>query len=161
MYIPTALSAREATALSRYAKGKIVTEAGALLGFSTIQLAKTAKHVTSIDRHTGYNYWKNDTLKQFCRNLGVSGVEGKVAAIEGDFSIMVGYPADFAFIDLDGMEGTTLKAIELANAPVIGVHDFDRTSCRGVAYAVKASGLEIIERVDSLVILGKPWLRKS
>lgn len=157
MYIPTALSAREASALSRHAEGKVVVEAGALLGFSTIHLAKTAKQVTSIDRHTGYDYWRNDTLKEFCRNLEVAGVSGRVNTVVGDFSLIATYPADFAFIDLDGTYRTTLRAIALAGADRIGIHDYDRQSCPGVAQAVKDSGLAILERIDSLVILGKSW----
>lgn len=153
-YIPTALSKREDLALQRYAAGKRVVEAGALLGHSTIQLALTAAHVTSIDRHSGYQYRPNDTLRQFKRNLDVSGVAQKVTWVVGDFSLLASYPADFAFIDLCGTFANSLAAIRAARAPLIGIHDYERQSCKGVALAVQASGRKVIERIDSLVILG-------
>lgn len=152
--IPTALSRREDKALQRYAANRMVVEAGALLGHSTIQLAQTAKRVVSIDRHSGYQYWPNDTLRMFKRNLDVSGVAKKVQWVVGDFSLMRNYPADFAFIDLCGTYANTLAAIRTARAPLIGIHDYERQGCRGVALACAASGYKIIERVDSLIILG-------
>lgn len=60
MYVPTALSLREDACLRHYARGRRVTEAGALLGHSTIQLAQTARGVVSIDRHTGYDKLPNN-----------------------------------------------------------------------------------------------------
>jgi hypothetical protein len=154
-YIPTALSRREDQLLQRYAKDRIVVEAGALLGHSTIQLARTAKHVTSIDRHTGYDYWANDTYRLFMRNLEVMGVSQKVQGVIGDCTLLERYPADFVFIDLCGTRAGTLSAIRAAKAPLIGVHDYDRSGCKGVAQAVEDSGYEVVERVDSLIILRK------
>jgi hypothetical protein len=154
-YIPTALSRREDQLLQRYAKDRIVVEAGALLGHSTIQLARTAKHVTSIDRHTGYDYWANDTYRLFRRNLEVTHTHNRVRSVVGDVALLADYPADFAFIDLCGTRHGTLKALRAANSPLIGVHDYDRSGCKGVAQAVEDSGYEIVERVDSLVILRK------
>lgn len=152
-YIPTALSRREDAALQRYAAHRTVVEVGALLGHSTIQLAQTAERVISIDRHSGYQYWPNDTLRMFQRNLEVSGISRTVQWLVGDFSLMQGYPADFVFIDLCGTYATTLAAIRAARAPLIGIHDYERQSCKGVELAVAASGYKVIERVDSLVIL--------
>lgn len=153
MYIPSAVSKREAQVLQQRAAGRAVVEAGSLLGYSTIQLARTARHVVSIDRHTGYHHWKNDSLRQLRRNIEVAGVAQKVTVVVGDLFRMQQPAADFMFIDLDGLYATTLKAIQLARAAIIGVHDFERTSCKGVAQAVADCGLKVIERVDSLVIL--------
>jgi hypothetical protein len=153
-YIPTALSAREDECLRRHADHRYVVEVGALLGHSTIQLAQTADHVVSIDRHCGYQHWRNDTLRQFLRNLAVTGVARKVTPVVADFSAMKQYAAAFVFIDLDGTYSTTLAAIRSARSALIGVHDFERTSCKGVAQAVSDSGYCVLERVDSLVILG-------
>lgn len=152
-YIPTALSAREDAALRKYAAHRKVVEAGALLGHSTIQLAGTADQVISIDRHTGYDHWRNDTFRQFRRNLEVAGVSNRVIPVIGDASLLADYSADFAFIDLCGTYQTTLAAIMAADAPVVAVHDYERQSCPGVAQAVEASGLEVIERIDSLIVL--------
>lgn len=152
-YIPTALSPREDALLRKYAANRRVTEAGALLGHSTVQLAQTADRVVSIDRHTGYQHWRNNTLRQFYRNLEVTGVSGRVQPVVADFAVMELFPADFVFIDLDGTFDTTLAALLLARAPLIGLHDYERHHCQGVERAVKASGLRVIERADSLVIL--------
>lgn len=154
MYIPTALTQRESYALRRYAKDRTVVEAGALLGYSTIQLASTARLVTSIDRHTGYDGKPNDTYRQYRRNLDVAGLTKRVTPIVGDCSLLNTYPADFCFIDLCGTFEVTLAAIQMARAPLVGVHDFQRQSCRGVGLAV--SGYQVVERVDSLIILEKP-----
>ena len=156
MYIPSAVSPREIACLQKYARDKVVTEVGALLGHSTIQLAKVAREVISIDRHSGYDNAPNSTLSCFLRNLDISGVRKRVTPIIGDFSLMRRFPADFVFIDLDGTYITTMRAIRYAiglRAPIIGVHDFGRTNCKGVAWAVKDSGLQVLERADSLIIL--------
>jgi predicted rRNA methylase YqxC with S4 and FtsJ domains len=151
-YIPTALSKREAMRLQAYAYGRRVVEAGALLGFSTIALAEVAEHVVSIDRHTGY-YGRKLSLRTFQRNLEVCNVAGKVSAVVDDFARLAEFSADFAFIDLDGTRDTTLRAIALCKAQFIGVHDYARLNCGGVDAAVRDSGLPVVERADSLIIL--------
>jgi len=159
MYIPTAVSRREGLALQHWAKDKNVVEAGSLLGYSTIQLAQTANFVVSIDHHKGYQFWHNATYRQFRRNLEVAGVAQRVAAVMGDYSLLKHYPADFVFIDLDGTYKTTLSAIQVAQSEYIGVHDYGRTFCRGVAEAVENSGCLVAERVDSLIVLQRPYQR--
>ena len=152
MYIPTALSSREDEALRRWAKDKVVTEAGALLGHSTIQLASTARSVISIDRHTGYNN-NNDTFRAFMRNVSVAGVNKRVTPVIGDASLLRNYPSDFCFIDLCGTKNGSLNGLLSARSPVVSIHDFQRQNCAGVAKAVEESGYKVIERVDSLIIL--------
>lgn len=153
--IPTALSLREAKRLQHYARDRFVLEVGALLGFSTVVMARVARQVLSIDRHTGYDKLPNDTYKQFRRNLEVYNVRGKVVPVLGDFRAMRQWGSDFCFIDLDGTHGTTLEAIRLCRAPIVGVHDYGRQNCPGVASAVRASGYRVMERVDSLIVLWK------
>lgn len=153
MYIPSAVSKREARVLQQRAAGRDVVEVGSLLGFSTIQLARAARSVVSIDRHTGYTHWKNDTLRQFRRNIEVAGIAKRVRLIVGDLFSIQQPAADLVFIDLDGTYNTTLAAIRMARAPLIAVHDFQRSCCKGVEQAVEASGHQVIERADSLVIL--------
>lgn len=153
-YIPTALSRREAERLAWYAAGRTVVEAGALLGFSTIALAETADRVYSIDRHTGY-YGTKLSERTFRRNLDVCNVAGKVQCVIGDVRLVSGFPADFAFIDLDGTCGTTLRAISAVRSTLIGIHDFARLNCRGVEEAIRLSGMPVIERADSLIVIRK------
>lgn len=155
MYIPSALSGRECETLSRYAHNRWVTEAGSLLGRSTIALASTAKHVVAIDRHTGYDGWPNDTYRTFMRNIEVSFLSKRVLPVRDDYVELFRFPADFTFIDLDGSYLTTAYAINLAQSPLVAVHDYQRQSCRGVGQAVEDSGFRVIERVDSLIVLEK------
>lgn len=153
--IPTALSLREAQRLQHYARDRYVLEVGALLGFSTVVMARVARQVLSIDRHTGYDKLPNDTYKQFRRNLEVYNVRGKVVPVLGDFRVMSKWGSDLCFIDLDGTHATTLEAIKLCRAPICAVHDYDRQNCHGVSSAVRASGYPVMERVDSLIVLWK------
>lgn len=154
-YIPTALSRREAERLAWYAAGRTVVEAGALLGFSTIALAETADRVYSIDRHMGY-YGTKFSERPFRRNLEVCNVAGKVTPVISDAEQVRKYPAAFAFIDLDGTCETTLRVLRCVYAPLVGIHDFARLNCRGVEEAIRLSGLPVIERVDSLIVIRKP-----
>jgi hypothetical protein len=151
--IPTALSMREVGVLQSYARGREVVEAGALLGFSTVHMAKVAKRVVSIDRHTGYDRLPNDTYRAFRRNLEVYNVQARVLPVVGDCSLLAEHDGDFGFIDLDGTCSTTLRAIGQCRCPFIGVHDYARQNCRGVADAVELAGLRVRERTDSLIIL--------
>ncbi len=52
--IPSAVTDEEAAALEHLAENRLVYEAGALLGRSTIALAKCARLVVSVDPHDGY-----------------------------------------------------------------------------------------------------------
>lgn len=157
MRIKSALSAREDYALRKYARHRNVTEAGALLGHSTCELGRTARSLASIDRHTGYDGLPNDTLRLYLRNLEVAMLPIKVTAVVGDaITELSKYPADFVFIDLCGTHSVSLGALSAAIAPLVAIHDFARQNCRGVATAIAASGLQIIERIDSMIILRKP-----
>lgn len=153
-YIPTALSEREARRLQHYALGAQVVEAGALLGFSTIAMAEVAQSVVSIDHHRGY-FGNKYSLALFLRNIDVCNVAHKVTTVVADASALRWHSenTDFAFIDLDGKKSTTLRAIQMCQASIIAVHDYARLNCGGVAAAVTASSLEVIERADSLIVL--------
>lgn len=153
--IPSAVSLREAKALQRYSKDRYCIEAGSLLGFSTVVMGRVAKQVLAIDRHTGYDKLPNDTYRLFLRNLDVYNVTKTVIPVLGDFRALSRWRADFAFIDLDGEHNTTLEAIQRARAPIVGVHDYGRQNCKGVESAVRACGYQVMERVDSLVVLWK------
>lgn len=149
--IPTALSDREVVALKRMAGGMRVAEAGALLGHSTLQLARVASLVVSIDRHEGYG---PSTLRSFMSN--VEGA-GNIIPIVGDAKqILPLLEVDRYFIDLDGTYETTkavLSAIPFRNQQ-IGVHDFGRVNCEGVAKAIlEVDGYIIDEVVDTLAIV--------
>lgn len=148
--VPTAISQREADCLARHARDKRVVEAGALLGASTITLARTAVHVVSIDRHMGYT---GDTWAAYLSNLDRAGVRLRVTAIRGEaIAQLPKHDADMAFIDLTGEYGLTLSAINATTAPLIAIHDYQRVRCEGVARAIKTAGLRLVEVVDSLAV---------
>ena len=147
---PSSLSVREAECLQRWAEGKLVVEAGALLGFSTIKLAQVASRVISIDRHLNYTL---PTLKQFKGNLVRAGVRDKVTiVVECCLSALPRYPAEFGFIDLTGQQRLTQLALEACQAPIVGVHDLHRPYCEGVETAIRKAGFEVLEAVDTLAI---------
>lgn len=145
--IPTAVTAAEAAELQRHAKGKIVLEVGALLGYSTILLAKVAERVHSVDPHVGYPASNpRPTLKPFLRNLHASNVRQRVTVHLGtDAEIL---PAlrddsfDMAFLDLTGMYDDTLACMErvtrlLKPGSVLCVHDCGHPEWPGAAEAVE------------------------
>lgn len=137
--------------MTRYAAGRRVVEAGALLGGSTVTLAAVAAHVTSIDRHVGYS---GPTLRPYLANLARCGVAGRVTPHVGDAADWLAVtPADVAFIDLTGTYDVTLAALRAVRAPVVLVHDVGRVRCDGVAAAIAAVGGRILEHVDTLAVV--------
>lgn len=148
--IPCALSARERAALRRWTQHKIVAEAGALLGGSTVELARAARHVISIDRHEGYTL---PTYRQFRANLDRYGAYN-VTPIQGDaLSILPSVEAEVAFIDLTGSYNVTLAALQATTAPLALVHDLGRPRCGGVEQAIRDVGGHVLEHVDTLAVV--------
>lgn len=148
--VPSSLSIREVAALRRWAEGRRVVEAGALLGFSAIHLAQVASTVVSVDRHEGYTA---PTLRQFMSNLDRLAVRHLVRPVVGDALLeLPSIQADLAFIDLTGTQQITLGAIRAANARLIAIHDLCRPRCGGVEAAIREAGLKVVEHVDSLAI---------
>ncbi len=92
----------EAALLSALARNLNVLEIGSWLGRSTIALASTAKHVTSVDWHQGdFHAGEGDTEAGFRANLeryGIDNVEVVVKRIE-DVDWDPGQPFDGVFID--------------------------------------------------------------
>lgn len=146
--VPCALSGRERAALRRWCRNRRVVEAGALLGGSTIEIARAATSLVSIDRHEGYSA---PTYRQFRSNLDRARVT--VRAVVGDAVVeLPRFAADAAFIDLTGEYALTLAAIRATTAPLVLVHDLGRVRCRGVEQALLASHLHILEHIDTLAV---------
>lgn len=152
--VPTAIGHREIACLQRWARDRVVVEAGALLGYSTIKMAKVARKVISIDRHSGYS---GETERRFRSNLERFLVTYQHAAIHvkvGDcFELLPLLSADLTFIDLTGTYEDTLKALLMASSRLIAVHDTRRNGCRGVDLAIMNSGYPTLEQVETLTIL--------
>ena len=133
------------------AEGKHVVEAGALLGYSTIALARKAGHVTSIDRHEGYPWWNpSPTLPLFEQNLKDYAAWNVTTIVGSAEEELPKHRGELAVIDLDGRFETTQKALGAAQCPLLLVHDACRSSCEGVEQALK--DYEIIEGVGTFVL---------
>jgi tRNA A58 N-methylase Trm61 len=153
--IPTSLSCRETLALQRWGRERVVVEAGALLGFSTITLAQVARRVVSVDRHVGYN--GAPTERRFRSNLHRTGVADRVDVRVGDITDhLPTISADFAFIDLDGTAATTGTALAHLRSSLVGVHDLGRSHCPGVEDVIRRNIhrrlFHPLEHIDTLII---------
>lgn len=147
--IPCALSNPERRLLAELADGRVVVEAGALLGGSTVHLAQSAAWVVSIDRHEGYT---GDTWAQYRTNL-LRHSAYNVRPIRGCcLHILPAVPADVAFIDLTGERALTTGAILALHPsiPLVAVHDFGRQNCD---VPERVPGWRPYRRVDTLLVM--------
>jgi len=87
---------QECDLLAEWARGKLVLELGTFLGRSTVAMARTAKHVVTVDHFTGSPlenwYQPGDYLAQTRDNLLKYGVARKVTLIAGEFDSFMRYP---------------------------------------------------------------------
>lgn len=153
--IPTAMSEAETRFLQATTAGKVVVEAGALLGHTTVAMAQAGALVTSIDLHEGYPQSKpRSTLSAFERNLRRYQVKARVETIIGDaLSLLPQFVSDLAMIDLDGTRETTEAAMRASRAHHLLVHDAGRQNCWGVGEALRALKADVIEGVGTLVLV--------
>jgi SAM-dependent methyltransferase len=155
----------ESAKLRELALGKRVLEIGAAFGFSTSNLASTAKHVWSIDAHNIVPSWHlfgietHDVLSKYQagtlpilqQNLSDAGLDDKVTICIGYSQTLLGRDApladelrgkiDLAFIDGDHSVNGCLTDLEncarlLAPGGVLAVHDYDEFNNPGVKIAV-------------------------
>ena len=155
----------ESARLRELAKGKRVLEIGAAFGFSTSNLASTAKHVWSVDPHNIVPSWHlfgietHDVLSKYSagtlpvlqQNLIDAGLDKKVTICIGYSQTLLGREApladelrgkiDLAFIDGDHNTAACLSDLEncarlLAPKGVLAVHDYDEFNNPGVKIAV-------------------------
>jgi len=152
--IPTALSFNETILIKNLSRNKKVLEIGSLLGYSTINMAKEAKAVTSIDPHEGYPYkGAETTIFKFKYNLTRYNINN-VKIIQDIFENVKKEKYDFVFIDLSGKYELTKKVLEyVQNIPVVVIHDFARQNCSGVEKAIKDSGANLIQVIDTCAII--------
>jgi len=159
--IPTALTVAETLFLRNVARGRLVYEAGALLGHSTVALAQTAKRVVSVDPHTGYPRRRpTPTWRWFLANLISNGVMEKVHAIRSTFqqALPIG-PFGFAWADLTGDDFITKAFLEVTHhIPLVAVHDYQRGGCSGATREID-DYIRVyrpkVMRVDTTILLEK------
>jgi tRNA A58 N-methylase Trm61 len=149
--IPTAISPREARFLRDSCAGKAVVEYGALLGFSTVILARAAGQLISIDRHEGYT---GRTLAPFLSNLERHGVLSRVSVLESDAVAWAHLRRDVAFVDLTGAFELTRTILERLGSPLALVHDCGRPGC-DVDLAIHRAGWTPVDQVDTLVLCAR------
>jgi hypothetical protein len=99
----------ECDLLADWARGKLILELGTFLGRSTVAMARTAKHVVTVDHFSGSPlenwYEPGDYLPQTRENLRRYGVERNVTVIAADtrslleFPILMGAEFDGALVD--------------------------------------------------------------
>ena len=127
--IPTSISRDELTLLQAICAGKRVYEAGALLGASTTHIAQVAKHVTSVDPHSGYpRHAPRPTWEAYCRNIS------PFDNIEAHRDVFQNVPRpkvlDVAWADLTGRRDVMLNFIQqFQMTPILAIHDYGRSAC--------------------------------
>lgn len=149
------MTSSERTLLSYIARDRRTIEAGALVGRSTVDLAKVAKHVISIDRHTGYG---PDTLRPYLRNIDP--FRSRITPIVGDVrDHLPTIDAETCLVDLLGDYPTTKYCLDNLhpNLRFVAIHDTHRALCSGVDAAIQASldRWEPLMQADTLTILAR------
>ena len=99
----------ECDLLAEWARGKLILELGTYLGRSTVAMARTAKHVVTVDHFTGSpleNWYEQpgDYLAQTRENLHRYGVARSVTVIATDMLNLAGWlkPRAFDGVLVDG-----------------------------------------------------------
>lgn len=126
-----------------------MVEAGALLGGSTVHLAKVASSVVSIDKHEGYSA---PTYRQYRSNLTRYGAYNVVPIIGDALSALPLFSGDVAFVDLTGERALTTNAILSLHKDIslVAVHDYGRPHC-DIPSVVR--GWRVWRRADTLLVL--------
>lgn len=168
--IPTAITAAERDELERLAAGKRVLEIGALLGHSTVAMARVAESVVSVDPHEGYpRVAPRPTLLRFLENLREYGVRDRVVVcVAPDWQALPMLRErlfDLAFIDCDGEYETTLHAMRatvplLRHHAALVVHDHGHPDWPGASRAIREFARErgtAFRTVDTLAVFEQTW----
>lgn len=146
--IPTALTRDESALLQAIAEGNRVLEIGALLGYSTVTLARTARWVVSVDPHEGYPaHDPRPTLDTYLENLrrnAVTNVVPVIARWQDALDAIRPTSFDVVFMDLTGRYEDTKELLDhlrldFATGLVgaIAVHDCGHPDWPGVQQAVQ------------------------
>lgn len=91
----------ECDLLAEWARGKLILELGTFLGRSTVAMARTAKHVVTVDHFTGSPlenwYEPGDYLARTRENLHKYGVARQITLIATEMPNLVGWLRGGAF----------------------------------------------------------------
>lgn len=149
--IPTALTVAESERLEELADDRFVLEAGALLGYSTIVLARVAAHVVSVDPHDGYPADDpRPTLDSYLANLKRYDVVDRVTPVLMTLDLALPFLTpeyfDLVFFDLTGEYEDTAQAMRsvehwlTGGLAALAVHDCGHPEWPGVQRAVAEFG---------------------
>jgi hypothetical protein len=154
----------ERMALRRWAFGAKCLEVGCYEGLSTMQMAMTADHITTVDTFDGRATGRErDTAEAFRLNMIACDSADKVLAIKGESSkVLPSLEGPFGFVFIDGdhdykqvREDATNGRALLAEGGCLGFHDYD-DGHPGVVQTVdelRADGMWCVEQTGSLVVL--------
>ncbi len=157
--------------LAELARGKRVLEVGSYHGLSTVCMARTAKHVTSVDPHDSRECLAAQvhTFDAFKNNLVRYGVWDKVLPIVDTLedamdALLAEDKFDLIFIDAAHDEASVQADIEmacelLAHDGLLVFHDYNRAIDPGVTAAVDEfinSGAELLSTHNTLAVVRPP-----
>ena len=158
------MAEEERMALRRWAFGAKVLEVGCYEGLSTMQLAMTAQHVTTVDTFDGRATGApRDTEQEFHLNMQACGSTHKVFPIKGDSKdVLPKLERSFDFIFIDGDHSYDAVNADARNARkllreggALAFHDCDGLH-PGVIQTVAElleDGMHQVEQNNSLVVL--------
>lgn len=156
--IPTSISQDELNLLQAVCVDKRVYEAGALLGASTTHIARVAKHVTSVDPHSGYpRHAPRPTWETYQRNIAPY---TNIEPHRDVFQNVLRANLDVAWADLTGRRDVMLDFImQFQTTPLLAIHDYGRSACGDssdvVDWFIRRTGRSAY-CVGTLIVLGKP-----
>lgn len=154
----------ERMALRRWAFGGKVLEVGCYEGLSTMQMAMTANHVTTVDTFDGRaTPTPRDTEQEFHLNMQACESTHKVFAIKGESqNVLPKLEKGFDFIFIDGDHSYEAVSVDARNARkllrdggALAFHDCDGLH-PGVTQTVMElinDGMYQVEQSNSLVVL--------
>lgn len=169
------LTETEGRGLHAIARGKRVLEIGSYCGRSTICLAQSAAHVTSVDPHDGTGTPNpRDTLDEFCGNVIRYEVSPKIQVHRGTLAAPDGLPeftaGPFDIVFIDGAHDYPSVRKDIASAlsrlapdGLLAFHDYrthagehDGGYDPGVTRAVNellSAGAELIDRHGTVAVV--------
>lgn len=164
--IPTYVTRAETEELQRLAQGGRVLEMGAQFGYSTVQLAQTAREVWSVDWHYGDpQAGERDTLAEWAGHTASLRRAGKVIGVVGRFADVLPWlqPASFDLIFHDGYHDAEAVAADCRMAlPLLSwggafcAHDWTLFGVTPGLEPVLGPPTRVIDR---LAVWTSPWGR--
>jgi hypothetical protein len=110
-----------------------------------------------VDPHDGYPHDRpRPTYEPYLRNLRRYGVLDQVTPVRARFQVVPVEQADVAVADLTGNRALMEQFLaHVRHVPIVMVHDYARTNCRGTTEAfdawIRQTGRRVY-RVDSYVV---------